>query len=351
MSRIVFSLWDGGGNVPPMLALGSELQRRGHDVLAMGHPSQRQAVANAHLSFTEYVDAHPWSSAADFEAKSLMAVWCDAQLGAEVASQPADLFIVDHLLGGALKAVSESGARYHVFEHTLDSVVRTWRERKPLAEALLGNGIDRDLLLDGADRCIVPTSPHLESVTAANAVQTGPFASGAPSTPSEPTILLSLSTFNFPGITALLQQALDSVAGLPVHVIASTAGIVNADELTAPSNVELHPWLDHAEVMPRASLLFGHGGHSTAMLALAHDLPVVVMPAAPFTDQPHVGQAIERAGAGRVVDVTDDPGQIGEILSEVLANPSYRTVASDIGATIRELDGLTRAADLVESRL
>lgn len=351
MSRIVFSTWDGGGNVPPMLALASELQRRGHDVLVMGHAQQRHAVETADLSFARYLDAHPWSGADDFHVQSLFAVWCDAQLGAELASQPADVFIVDYLLGGAMKAVAESGARYHAFEHTLDSVVRSWRTRTPMADALLGNGIDRDVLLDGADRCIVATSPDLDPVTAKNAVQTGPFTTGEPSRPSEPTILLSLSTFNYPGIAPLLQRALDSVAGLPAHVIASTAGVVDADRLTAPSNVELHPWLDHTEVMPRSSLLFGHGGHSTAMLALAHDLPVVVMPAAGFTDQPHVGQAIEAAGAGRLVDADGDPRDIGDVLSEVLTDPSYRHSAAKIGAAIRQRDGVKRAADLVESRL
>ena len=42
--RILFVTWDGGGNVPPVLALGARLQARGHEVSA-----PRQRVARASL--------------------------------------------------------------------------------------------------------------------------------------------------------------------------------------------------------------------------------------------------------------------------------------------------------------
>ena len=36
MGRILFVTWDGGGNVPPVLALADRLRSRGHAVRAMG---------------------------------------------------------------------------------------------------------------------------------------------------------------------------------------------------------------------------------------------------------------------------------------------------------------------------
>ena len=149
----------------------------------------------------------------------------------------------------------------------------------------------------------------------------------------------------------MLQHALDALATVEARVIASTGGQVAREDLKVPSNVELHDWVRHSDVMPQASLLFGHGGHSTAMLALAHDLPVVVMPAAAFTDQPQVGAVIERAGAGRLVAATDDTDVIADAVNQVFANASFRAAASDLGAHIRELKGLKRAADLVERLL
>jgi UDP:flavonoid glycosyltransferase YjiC (YdhE family) len=53
--------------------------------------------------------------------------------------------------------------------------------------------------------------------------------------------------------------------------------------------------------MPRASLVVGHDGHGTTMLALAHDLPSLILPMLVFGDQLAVGQAVARLGAARVL--------------------------------------------------
>ena len=70
--------------------------------------------------------------------------------------------------------------------------------------------------------------------------------------------------------------------------------------------------------MPQVSLVVGHGGHATTMLALAHDLPVAVMPMHPLLDQPMVGQALETAGAGRLLGKEASPDELRPILAELL---------------------------------
>lgn len=45
MSRLLFTLWDGGGNVPPVLSVAGALAGRGHDVRVLSDPSLRDAVA------------------------------------------------------------------------------------------------------------------------------------------------------------------------------------------------------------------------------------------------------------------------------------------------------------------
>ena len=47
MARILAVTWDGGGNVPPMLGIAGELQRRGHQIRVLGHPRQVAMVASA----------------------------------------------------------------------------------------------------------------------------------------------------------------------------------------------------------------------------------------------------------------------------------------------------------------
>jgi UDP:flavonoid glycosyltransferase YjiC (YdhE family) len=103
--------------------------------------------------------------------------------------------------------------------------------------------------------------------------------------------------------------------------------------------------------MPEVSMVFGHGGHSTAMLALAHDLPMVVMPMFKMVDQPRVGRALQKADAGRVVAKDAAVEKIRGVVQDVLASDSCRSAAAGLGARIRTNQGLRRAADAVEVTL
>jgi UDP:flavonoid glycosyltransferase YjiC (YdhE family) len=44
VATYLFVTWDGGGNVPPAVAIAAELRRRGHAVRFVGHASQRAAL-------------------------------------------------------------------------------------------------------------------------------------------------------------------------------------------------------------------------------------------------------------------------------------------------------------------
>ena len=69
-----------------------------------------------------------------------------------------------------------------------------------------------------------------------------------------------------------MQNVLDGLAGL------------DPARLSHGPDVEVRHFVDHDEVMATASLLVGHGGHSTTLRALAHDLPAVVIPLHPILD-------------------------------------------------------------------
>src|SRR2546428_11949283 len=63
MGSILFVTWDGGGNLPPALGIGSELRRRGHTVRFLGHAQQREGIEAAGFRFEAYTSAIRWSSA------------------------------------------------------------------------------------------------------------------------------------------------------------------------------------------------------------------------------------------------------------------------------------------------
>jgi UDP:flavonoid glycosyltransferase YjiC (YdhE family) len=103
----------------------------------------------------------------------------------------------------------------------------------------------------------------------------------------------------------------------------------------------------HADVLPTVSLVVGHGGHATTMAALSHDLPLIVLPMAKFMDQLKIGQALEKAGAGRLLPKRSSPTQIRQTIEQVLGSNQYRLAASRLGAEIRRQDGASIAADVI----
>ena len=113
MSTILFATWDGGGNVPPAVAIASELRRRGHTIRFLGHESQREQLTGAGLAFSAYDGVRPHRSADANSAFRLVSMFVDRQLGravlAELDAEPADLVVVDCLLLPGLRACADAG--------------------------------------------------------------------------------------------------------------------------------------------------------------------------------------------------------------------------------------------------
>ena len=87
------------------------------------------------------------------------------------------------------------------------------------------------------------------------------------------------------------------LADLPVHVVATTGAVVAPSEVATPPNVIVLNYAAHDPIMRRAALVITHGGHGTAMRALLHGLPMVVIPGL-AGDQPFVAAAVQEFGAG-----------------------------------------------------
>lgn len=142
---------------------------------------------------------------------------------------------------------------------------------------------------------------------------------------------------------------MDAAAPLDAHVVVTTGPVVAPEELRAPANAEVHRFVPHDRLMPQASLVVGHGGHSTTMRALAHDLPVMVMSMHPMLDQPMVGRQVQKAGAGRLVRKKSSPEELREVITELVTDGPHRVAAARLVAQIRERAGRSTAADLLES--
>jgi UDP:flavonoid glycosyltransferase YjiC (YdhE family) len=354
MSTILFATWDGGGNVPPVLAIATELAGRGHDVRFLGHRGQAEHFAGTGVGFAAYPTAADFSATAGPTLGRLLANFADRAKGrdvvAELGARPADLVVVDCYLFGVMHELRAAGLPYVVVEHSLDGSFR--RDLAgPLALMLRLRGVNPRALVEAGRAALVTSLADLDTDAAPGAVHTGPVVVGTPARPTEPTVLVSLSTVRFKGLTDTWQRVLDAVDGLPARVIATTGPAVDPAELRVPGNVEVHRWVPHDEVMPRASVVVGHGGHGTTMAALAHDLPLLVLPVEPKTDQPYIGRRIEQVGAGRTLSRRSAPARIRAAIEELLADGPHRSVAARLGEQIRSSGGRRRAADLLEGLL
>jgi len=365
MARILAVTWDGGGNVPPMLGIAGEMQRRGHRIRVLGHPRQAEAVATAGLDFMAYRRARPWSptvaaTGARFLLRFLFGVFTEPRIGEDVhdelAREPVDLALIDSMTLAGLRAAERAGVPTAVLMHTLHRYHTHAWSRGPIGIVAAVRGMRPGWLWNAADRVLVATDADLDPAAgtqlSANVRYTGVVqAPIQPSTPEEkPLVLVSLSTIFFQDQEKTLQAVLNALEGLPVRVVVTT-GAVAPDALRSPSSFEVHRHLPHDDILPAASLVVGHGGHSTTMRALAHGVPLLVLPMHHLLDQPMIGKAIAAAGVGQVLPKTASVEEIRRVVRVLLEEPSYRRAAASAGARLRSRNGAIAAADELEGLL
>lgn len=363
MSRVLFVTWAGGGNLAPALGIARSLSTRGHEVAFLGHSVQQPAFKPGPFAFETFRHAAPWPPARPVDPSGpppSVGVFTDRGIGRDLLErlerEPADLVVIDHLLWGALEAADRHGIRYATLVHTLyGQQSGTWSEG-PGAEVARGFGFQPVQLWRAGRVALVVTLREVDPAAAAadGCIQTGPVWQGRPE-PARPEpvplILVGLSTVPQDGQADALQAILDALAPLPVRVVLTTGQSVDPAQLRVPANAEVARYLPHEQVMPRASLVISHGGHSTAMAALARDLPMLLMPMFMLGDQPVVAGTLEALGAALALDKASGADAIRAAVERLLSDPAHRRAAARLGARIRERDGAEIAADALVSVL
>lgn len=353
MAEVLVITWDGGGNVPPALAIGGELRARGHAVRFLGHRSQAGVIEEAGFEVVAAPRTREFSSAGPHSTFEMLAMAADRGTGrdllAELDRRPADVVVVDALALGALDAAARSGTPVVVLEHFHDTYYQALL-RGPLGLAVRATGLRPRRALGTAAARLVTSLPALDPARPTpNLRQVGPVVTWRDRLEDvPPTVLVSLSTFGFAGMTEALQRVVDATAAVGAQVVVTTGPRVDPATLRVPDGVLVHRWADHAELMARSTLLVGHGGHGTTLQALAHDLPVLVLPMDASTDQPHVGRRLEEVGAGRLLPRSAPVPRIREAVLGLLADGPHRASAARLGALVRATRAVPAAADVVE---
>jgi UDP:flavonoid glycosyltransferase YjiC (YdhE family) len=360
MSKIAMVTWDGGGNVPPTQHIACELQSRGHEVRVLGHPAQQGRFASARLEFVPYRRALPWSRVEPLEdPMAIFHTFVDGGAGNDLedllAQWPADLIVADCLMLGPLQAAEASGIRTVALVHSFWAFFGEMLPHSPLTDLAAPFGRQPTELLRRAGEVWVASDRTLDPVQ--GPVPSNVFWTGVAQPPAQPVLernrqraLLSLSTVWFPGQQESMQRILDAVAELPLEVVATIDRNIAAKNLRVPQNVQARAFVDHGEVMPTVGMVIGHGGHATTMYALAHGLPVLVIPQFQI-DQPVVGQQLASCGAGAVLPQDAGAPEIQQAVMTLLQSDEPANAARSVGERIRGQNGTLVAAERAEALL
>ncbi|KAF0963847.1 MULTISPECIES: glycosyltransferase [Rhodococcus] len=359
MADIVIVTFDAGGNVPPALGIGRELRKRGHRVRVLGHQGQRPVVEAAGLEFRGYRNSPRWPPHTEVSTWTVLTMGLtmvtDPGIGCDlrevVRDDPADLVVIDCMLFNALDAAARAGLPHAALFHTFYAAFDGSFRHGPFGIVPRLKGLGPRRLWRQADLALVCSDPVLDPAGTrshdGHLVWTGAVhdAKAAAVGRTPPRVLASLSTSGFPGQRRALQNILDAAEDTDIELVVTTGPAIDPAAFRVPANASVHRYLPHNEVMPTCSAVIGHGGHATAFRALAHGLPMLILPMSALTDQRTIGKTVAATGAGKVLRKTAKPNQIRAALDELLASESYRTAAATLGARIRATDGASAAAD------
>lgn len=143
----------------------------------------------------------------------------------------------------------------------------------------------------------------------------------------------------------LMQRLVDSLAASPHRFIVSKGP--QADKIQLPPNMVGEQMLPQTTLIPQVDLVITHGGNNTTTEALHFGKPMVLLPL--FWDQYDNAQRMHELGFGvRLATYEFTPEQLNDAVEKLLADTDLRRRMEQMGRRIRQRDGLTKGADIIE---
>jgi zeaxanthin glucosyltransferase len=398
------------GHVSPTVTLGRELQCRGHRVSVVSIPDAREPVVRGELEFVAVGGTQfPVGSLEQFTARlgklvGLRAVRFTFENLAGIAAAQAgeladavtgagmDALVVDQFqpIGAAVAQrfdIPFVSACNHMPLNT-DIGVPPWMlpwEAGDSAWARMRNRIGyriRDLLerplVAEANRVrvgwglkAVPADEHYSTLAQIAQIpgffdfprrqapqcfqHTGPLTdfNGASAVPfpwdeldGRPLIYASMGTLQNRS-EQVFRTIAEACAGLNAQLVIALGrrGVRIPDDFPGrPIVVDYAPQVD---LLARASLYIGHGGMNTTLHALASGVPMVILPVA--ADNPGVAARAKRLGVAEFLPIGKVTARrLRAVIETVQADPTYRDNARKHQDSIRAVDAVGAAADIVE---
>lgn len=368
--RVLVIAWAPGGNLPPMLGAASLLAKRDHDVRFLASGATRTAVEQLGFQATGFERTPDPDTSIAFEANAepTMATLAGPDLALDardaVDDLHPDLAVVDCMLPAAIAAARVTGTRTASLVHFLYGLART-----RMREA--GGGWTTDLRALAATHRMLglppPTdglrtweAPELVLVTAPSwfdvdadapdhVVHAGPLGvrtRTATVAGERPRILMTFSSTVMEGQPTLIARVCAAVAELDVDAALTLGPAVEPSAVRVPDGVEVLTVADHDRLMPGCAAVVSHGGLGTVLRALAHGVPLLLLPLG--RDQAFNASRVEHFDAGIRLP-TDAPAQrIQDALHTLVTDPRFAASAAALKARTAADDPDRTAAHALE---
>ncbi len=163
-----------------------------------------------------------------------------------------------------------------------------------------------------------------------------------------PTVYFTLGTV-FPLESGdLFARVITGLRDLPINLVVTVGRDIDpADFGPQTSNVHIEQYIPQSSVLPHCDIVVSHGGSGSVIGALAHGLPMVLIPMG--ADQPLNTARCTDLGVARVLNaVKSTPEMVREAVSAVLSDPSYRRAAERMKDEIAAMPEPAHAIALLE---
>jgi MGT family glycosyltransferase len=409
---ILVAIWDGGGTVPPELAVVRGLVERGHDVVVLGDAVLADEIAAVGARHVPWTTAPQHSSRRleedfirDWEAKNPMQLFARVRdrflcgpaqrfaddVAAELRRRPADVFVCSQMLFGAQIGAEGAGvpvvllcANIYAMPGSGQPPFGTgWspartpfgRLRDAVVERLTERAFDGGLAaMNEARRAhgLAPLAHTLDQVRPLPALLLIDPAFDFPATlpahvryagaqlddpswsapwtppPGDDPLVLVAMSSTYQGQLPELQRVAAALGTLPVRAVLTAGPALDLSTFDAPPNVQVVASAPHSEVLRSAAAVVTHGGHGTVVKALAAGVPLVVLPMG--RDQGDNAARVVAKGAGIRLKRSASAEVIAGATRRLLDDPSFSTAAAELGAAIRAGAGPAVAVEDIEAR-
>jgi UDP:flavonoid glycosyltransferase YjiC (YdhE family) len=378
--RVLMTTTGYAGHMLPLVPFARACERAGHEVLVAGPRSQSSLAARAGLEYCGCAEPAPEQAGRIVASAAQLA---PAEGHALMMAEGFARTATRALLPDLLRLVEASRPNLLVHEsQEFAAALAAELHRIPHARVGLGLAAAEDELLSLAAGPLdvlraelgLPADPHAQRLRSSPYLTLTPAALELPDAPEQPRTRrfrasappprerpddadapLVYVTFGsvagslgfFPG---LYRAAIEALSGIDARLLVTIGELGDPAALgPLPRGVRVARWVDQGSVAARAAAIVCHGGYGSTLGALAHGVPLVILPLF-GGDQWINARRVADLGAGIALEREPGPGrrmfdqpphsvivELRDAVETVLADPSYARAAGDIARAVAAL--------------